>query len=97
MVMERQPRFKFRLYIARDAQNSAQALANLKAICESHLVDRYEIDVVDVFKEPGRALADRVFLTPTLMRVTPAPTRVIVGTLSQTNTVLQALGLTLVP
>lgn len=86
-------KFKFRLYIAGDAQNSVQALANLSAICRSHLAGRHEIDVVDVFREPERALADSIFMTPTLVRLLPAPVRRIVGTLSQTQTVLEALDL----
>ena len=85
--------FKFRLYVAGDALNSAQARANLNALCRAHLAGRYEIEVVDVFREPKRALADAVFMTPTLIKLAPQPVRTIVGTLSQTQTVLQALGL----
>jgi circadian clock protein KaiB len=49
--------------------------------------------VVDVFREPRRALADGVFMTPTLVKLGPAPVRRIVGTLGQLETVLIALGL----
>lgn len=86
-------RFKFRLYVAGDAPNSAQALANLTALCHAHLPGRHEIDVVDVFREPKRALADGIFMTPTLVKLAPSPAQSIVGTLSQTQTVLLALGL----
>jgi circadian clock protein KaiB len=85
--------FKFRLYVAGDALNSAQALANLTALCLEHLPDRHEIEVVDVVREPKRALVDGIFMTPTLVKLAPSPVRMIVGTLSQTQSVLQALGL----
>lgn len=85
--------FKFRLYVAGDAMNSAQARANLAALCRTHLAGRHEIEVVDVFREPRRALADAVFLTPTLVKLAPLPVRTLVGTLSETRIVLQALGL----
>jgi circadian clock protein KaiB len=91
--MSRRAQFKFRLYIAGDAPNSAQALTNLAALCEVHLPDRHEIEVVDVFREPKRALADSIFMTPTLVRLAPSPIRKIVGALSDTKTVLLALGL----
>ena len=91
--MSRQDKFNFRLYIAGDAQNSVQALANLTALCRDYLPNQYEIEVVDVLREPKRALADGIFMTPTLVRFAPAPVRRIVGTLSQTRTVLQVLGL----
>jgi len=91
--MSRCALFKFRLYVAGDAQNSARALANLTALCRTHLPDRHEIEVVDVLREPKRALADDILMTPTLIKLEPPPVRRIVGTLSQTQTVLQALGL----
>jgi circadian clock protein KaiB len=91
--MSRAPRFKFRLYIAGNTENSAKALANLHALCGMHLENRHEIEIVDVFREPGRALDDRIFMTPTLVKLTPAPLQRIIGTLGQTHSVLQALGL----
>lgn len=91
--MRRKTRFKFRLYVAGDAQNSVQAIANLDAICREHLADRNEIEVVDVFREPERALADGIFMTPTLVKLAPSPVQKIVGTLSHTKIVLQTLGL----
>jgi circadian clock protein KaiB len=85
--------YQFRLYVAGEAQNSAQALANLTAICRASIPDRFNIEIVDVFKEPGRTLDDGVFMTPTLLKLHPGPIRKIVGTLSDAATVLQALGL----
>jgi circadian clock protein KaiB len=91
--MSRRAQFKFRLYVAGDAPNSTQAIANLAAFCRAHLADRFEIEIVDVFREPERALAESIFMTPTLVVLTPPPVRKIVGTLSQTQIMLQALGL----
>lgn len=84
---------ELRLYVAGDAMNSLQAVANLRALCEVHLPNRYTIEIVDVFREPARALADAVFMTPTLIKLSPLPGRRIVGSLSQSQVVLQALGL----
>lgn len=85
--------FRFRLYVAGDAVNSAQALANLQALCRAHLPDRHAIEVVDVFRHPRRALADGIFMTPMLLKLAPGPARRIVGTLSDAATVLRALDL----
>ena len=85
--------FNFRLYIAGDAPNSLQAMANLAMLCQTHLPDRYEIEVVDVLLEPKRALDEAIFLTPTLVTDTPHPGHRIVGTLSNTEPILQILGL----
>lgn len=91
--MSRAKHFKFRLYVAGDALNSAQAHSNLVALCRTHLAGRHEIEIVDVFREPMRALADSIFMTPTLVKLVPLPVRTIVGTLSQTQIVMQALGM----
>ena len=91
--MSRQTLFKFRLYIAEDAENSARAMANLAAFCRANLPDRHEIEVVDVFRDPKRAMADRILMTPTLIKLGPAPIRRIVGTLSQPHILLHTLGL----
>lgn len=85
--------FRFRLYVADQTQNSAQARANLAAICEAHLAHRHKIEVIDVLRDPKRALADGIFMTPTLVKLAPHPPLKIVGTLSQAHTVLLALGL----
>lgn len=85
--------FKFRLFTADGTQNSAQALANLNALCHSHLLGRYEIEVVDVFRDPERARAEGIRMTPTLIKVSPGPPCRIVGSLSQTKDVLVALGM----
>jgi circadian clock protein KaiB len=85
--------YSFRLYIAGEAMNSAQALTNLQALCRGQLAGRCSIEIVDVFREPERALADGIFMTPTLLRLAPQPLRKIVGTLSDTTTLMQSLDL----
>jgi circadian clock protein KaiB len=85
--------FRLRLYVADDTLNSGQAVANLRALCNRYLPGRHKIELVDVVKEPNRALEDRIFLTPTLIKLAPGPVGRIVGTLSQTNLVLRLLGL----
>ena len=85
--------FIFRLYITGDAPNSLLAIANLTQLCETHLADRHEIEIVDVLRDPKRALKESIFMTPTLITDTPYPGHRIVGTLSQTEPILQILGL----
>lgn len=93
--MSRRAVFKFRLYVAGDAPNSTQALTNLGVFCQTYLLDQHEIEVVDAFRDPKRALLDNILMTPTLIKLGPAPVRRVVGTLSQTQHLLQALGLSI--
>ena len=91
--MSRRSMYKFRLYVADETMNSAQAAANIRALCKEHLSGRHEIEIVDVFKEPQRAILEGIRMTPTLLRLAPLPMRRIVGTLVDTQRVLETLGL----
>ena len=91
--MSRRTLFKFRLYVAGETENSAEAISNLSAFCRTRLPNRHEIEVVDVLRDPQRAMKDSVFMTPTLVKLSPSPVRQIVGTLSESHTLLQVLGL----
>jgi circadian clock protein KaiB len=85
--------FKFCLYVAGDSPKSTEALANLTALCECHLVGRYHIQVIDVFQDPDSALKNGIVLTPTLIKSAPEPVRRIVGTLRDSAPLLRAFGL----
>ncbi len=85
--------YVFRLYIADGAPNSVRALANLYAICRKHFPDSHRIEVIDVLKEPKKALGEAILVTPTLVKISPAPELQIIGNLSEEEEVLRALGL----
>jgi circadian clock protein KaiB len=91
--MSRPILFKFRLYLAGDTPNSAQAKTNLGALCRALLPGRYKIEIVDVLRYPNRALTEGIFMTPCLVKLTPSPVRMIVGTLTRSAALLDALGL----
>jgi len=85
--------YVFRIYLAGGAPNSVRALANLYAICRRHFPESHRIEVVDVLKEPLRALAEAILVTPTVVKISPAPEQQIIGNLSEEEEVLRALGL----
>lgn len=91
-MMVRRPLFKFRLFVAGDAPNSVRARNNLAALCRTYLPGQHEIELVDVFRHPERALTDGIFITPTLVKIAPTPVCQIVGALNHAQTVLDALG-----
>ena len=81
------------LYVAGRAPNSVKAIANLEAICRRHLKDGYQLEIVDVCEHPHRALSDGILVTPSLTKVSPGPASNVIGNLSDTGSVLAALGL----
>lgn len=83
--------YQFKLYIAgATTVASLRALANFKRLSQT-LQSRYTLEVIDIFKEPGRALADRIVATPTLVKDAPPPRFKIVGDLSNRKAQVDAL------
>ena len=82
---------QLRLYVAGNAPNSLRAIANAKALCDQHFAARYELEIVDLLKHPNRALADGIVVTPTLLKLLPLPVQRVIGNLSDTRQVLEAL------
>lgn len=83
--------WELRLYVAGQTPKSLTAFANLKKICEEHLAGQYEIEVIDLLKEPQLASGDQILAIPTLVRKLPEPIKKIIGDLSNTERVLVGL------
>ena len=83
---------RLRLYVAGVAPNSLRAIANAQAVCATYFRDDHELEVVDLMAEPARAAHDRVIVTPTLIKLAPAPEKRVIGDLSDSAQLLTALG-----
>ena len=86
-------KWELRLYTAGQTPKSLAAIRNLKKVCEEHLAGRYEIEVIDLLKNPRLAKDDQIVAIPTLVRKLPDPVRKIIGDLSDTERALVALQL----
>lgn len=85
--------WQLRLYVAGQTSKSVTAIANLKRICEEHIPGKYNIEVIDLVKNPTLAKTDQILAIPTLVRKLPVPIRKILGDLSNTERVLVGLDL----
>ena len=86
-------KWELRLYTAGQTPKSLAAIRNLKKVCEEHLAGRYEIEVIDLLKNPRLAKDDQIVAIPTLVRKLPDPVRKIIGDLSDTERALVGLQL----
>jgi circadian clock protein KaiB len=84
-------RWQLKLYVAGNTPKSVAAIANLKRYCEHHLDGRYEIEIIDLLKNPQLAAGDQILAIPTLVRKVPVPIRKIIGDLSNEEKVLVGL------
>ena len=85
--------YVLRLYITGMTPRSTEAFSNIRAICEKHLQGRYDLEVIDLYQQPGLARDEQIVAAPTLVKTLPAPLRRLVGNLSQEDRVLVGLDL----
>lgn len=84
---------KLILYVAGQTPKSLAAIANLERICAEHLPGQYEVEVVDLRKNPKLARDHSIVAIPTLVRELPVPLRKLIGDLSDTHKVLVNLSI----
>ena len=77
--------------MAGQTPKSIAALANLKKICQEHLQEKYNIEIIDLVRNPQLARKDQILAIPTLVRNLPTPIKKIIGDLSNTEKVLLGL------
>jgi len=81
------------LYIAGVTPRSTNAIINIKKICEKYLKGRYELEVIDIYKQPVLAKGEQVLAVPTLIKKLPLPLRKFIGDMSDTERILVGLDL----
>ena len=85
-------KYLMKLFVAGDSPRSERAIQNLEELCNRTMKNNYEITIVDVLEQPAIAEEDKIMATPTLIKLTPYPSRRIVGDLSDQAKVLAILG-----
>jgi circadian clock protein KaiB len=86
-----------RLYIAGSSPRSARAISNIRKICDEYLQGCHELEVVDISQYPMLAKSEQILAAPTLIKMSPLPSRRFVGDMSQSERILLGLGLNDVP
>jgi circadian clock protein KaiB len=87
------PRYLLRLFVTGQTPRSVQSVENLKRLCEKHLQGRYELEVVDIYQQPGLASENQIIAAPTLIKRLPLPLRRLVGDFSNADRVVAGLDL----
>jgi circadian clock protein KaiB len=82
---------ELRLYVAGQTPKSLAAIANLKKICAEYSVEKYQLEVIDLVKNPALARDHQILAIPTLVRSLPVPICKIIGDLSDTERVVVGL------
>ncbi|HKW12991.1 MAG TPA: circadian clock KaiB family protein [Candidatus Krumholzibacteria bacterium] len=89
----RSDRYVLRLYVAGLSARSSTAIRNLRRICDEHLQDRCELEVIDIYAHPTLARGEQIIAAPTLIKQLPLPLRRLIGDMADTDRVLVGLDL----
>jgi circadian clock protein KaiB len=86
-----EPHYSLKLFVTGSTPRSLKAIANLRNICEEHLLGRYELQIVDLYQQPELAKDNKLVAAPTLIKCLPEPVRRVIGDMSDTAEVLVGL------
>ncbi|MBF4464217.1 MULTISPECIES: circadian clock KaiB family protein [Flavobacterium] len=84
---------KFMLFVSGMSVKSGHAIENLRKICDKHLRENYELEIIDISRDTEQAVIHQIVAIPTLIKIQPAPRRIILGDLSDKEKVLRILNL----
>jgi circadian clock protein KaiB len=92
-VARRPEKHILRLYVAGLNPRSSMAIRNVTTICEEHLKDRYELEIVDIYQQPTLAKGEQIIAVPTLIKKLPLPLRKFIGDMANMDRILVGLDL----
>ena len=87
-------KYVLKLYIVESNSSSVLALRNLKEIISQESKTVFQLEEIDVRKNPQLAEDDKILAIPTLIKKLPPPVKKIIGDLSDKEKLLLDLDLT---
>lgn len=85
--------YVLKLYVTGTTPRAAQAVVSIRALCDEYLPGRYDLEVIDIYQQPGAAAVEQIIAAPTLVKQEPAPAKRIVGNLSDKDKILLSLNI----
>jgi circadian clock protein KaiB len=89
--MKDAPQYQLKLFITGASPNSVKAVTNIKSICEQYLKGNYTLEIIDIYQQPLLAQQEQIIALPVLIKLSPQPSRRLVGNMSDTKKVLKGL------
>jgi circadian clock protein KaiB len=75
-------KYVLRLFVAGATARSRHAILCIRQLCETELLDNYELEVIDIYQQPNLARDNQIVATPTLIKELPLPVRRFIGNLA---------------
>ncbi len=85
--------FVFKLYVTGASPNSTRAITNLKTFLDRYLLNRHDLEIIDVYQDPKITHRVDIIALPMLIKKSPLPERRFIGDMSDTKKILVNLGI----
>jgi len=90
---ENEERLSLQLYVSGMSAKSMAAIKNIKHLCDNYIKDRFELEIIDIYKKPEAAQENQVIFSPSLVKSYPLPKKVLIGTFADTEKVIKLLNI----
>ena len=83
------------LYVSGMSPKSMEAIENIKRLCDEHLQGAFELEIIDLYKNPETASEHQIVFSPSLIKQLPLPKQIFIGTFADPHKVIKGLGITI--
>lgn len=81
------------LFVSGMSPKSMEAIENIKHLCDEHLKDFFELEIIDIYKNPEILSKQHIVFSPSLVKQLPLPRKVFIGNFTDTQKVIKGLGI----
>ncbi len=81
------------LYVSGMSQKSMEAIENIKRLCDEYLNDTFDLEIIDLYKNPEVASQQQIVFSPSLVKQLPLPKKTLIGTFSDKEKTIKGLGI----
>jgi circadian clock protein KaiB len=82
-----------KLFVAGMTGRSMEAITNIKHFCEECIDGPYDLEIIDLYKNPEAAAEEQIIFSPSLIKQFPLPRRILIGNLSNSDKIKKSLGI----
>jgi circadian clock protein KaiB len=81
------------LYVSGMSQKSMEAIENIRRLCDEHLQGTFDLEIIDLYKNPELASQQQIVFSPSLVKQLPLPKKTLIGTFSDKEKTIKGLGI----
>jgi len=86
-----QDKLILQLYVSGMSAKSMEAIGNVKRLCEEYLKGEFDLEIIDIYKNPSLAMEQQIVFTPSLIKLLPLPKKIFIGSMSDTKKLINGL------